>query len=159
MGRADRRRHEKKQAEKQRMEKKQALQAYERDIQRDGCYDAHKATENDAYYKVIVEKTARKSAIVADDRSEAKKILKEQFDLGYNAARQDLSHHYMKHFYAGTAVALHDTFQFGQKRIARALEALNNVMSYSISSIDLLEECKHKTGITMFDEYINEWQE
>lgn len=84
------------------------------------------------------------------------KDLRKAYDDGYKAAMDQLSGFTMKMLYCATAIALHKLFKFGEERIIRTLDEIQQTMCDEISVQDMFDRCKRETGLDIFNsEYDN----
>lgn len=79
------------------------------------------------------------------------KDLAREYETGYKQARQDLTSFAMMMFYCATAIATHRLFGFGEARITRLLDDIQQIMTEEIGTEDMIERCKRETGIEIED--------
>lgn len=150
MNRADRRKEEKAKKKLEQEQKIQAARQFERDIKRDGIFDASAAMNSPHYMAQVVKQRMTEMAgwerngITKDD-------LKAEYDKGYAAARKDLTTFFMRMFYCAIAISLRRLFRFGEGRILRVLDAVQWTMTEEICTADITKRCKEETGIDIFD--------
>lgn len=77
--------------------------------------------------------------------------LKREYDRGYNAARSDLAGFIMKMMYCAVALSLHKLYGFGEERITRTLDEIQQTMCDEIGVQDMFDRCKRETGMDIFD--------
>jgi len=78
----------------------------------------------------------------------------------YNRGKADATKEYVdkllpyqqKFFYCAAAMASHELFGFGETRILRLLDRVQEIMCEEISTGDIIQRCKAETGIDMFEE-------
>lgn len=73
--------------------------------------------------------------------------LKENYDIGYRTALDEIATFSQKFFYAGAALACRRHLRFGKKRIIRFLENMRNAMLDDFTTIDIIKRCFDETGI------------
>ena len=84
------------------------------------------------------------------------KDLEDEYKRGYDAARHDLTRMTMQFFYSAIAIATHRIFKFGETRIYRLLDAVQQIMCEEITTADIRERCKDETGVDIIlNEYDN----
>lgn len=84
------------------------------------------------------------------------KDLEDEFKRGYDAARSDLTRMTMQFFYSAIAIATHRLFKFGETRIYRLLDAVQQIMCEEITTVDIRARCKEETGVDIIEnEYDN----
>ncbi len=73
--------------------------------------------------------------------------LDREYQRGYKAAQKEMAAFYGKYFFASVAIALHRDFKFGKERIRRVLDAMYEIMTWEITTCDILKRCQDETGI------------
>lgn len=73
--------------------------------------------------------------------------LEKNYDLGYHKGFSDASEPVIKGCYAAVCLALHDLYGFGKERCKKTLEAIDQHMLMSLTSMDAIEEVWEKVGI------------
>ena len=79
------------------------------------------------------------------------KDLKKSYEDGYAQARKELTGFTMRMFYCATGCALHEIHHFGQDRIVRVLDRIQEIMTEEICTQDIIERLKRETGLDIFD--------
>lgn len=140
------RQQRRKAARDDRREMLRAKADFDRDVRRDGIFDAHRALSDTAYMSAVVERRKRqreawdKNGITEDD-------LREQYQRGYAAATKELTEFVMNSFYSSAAIALKRIHGFGEDEILDVLDEMQRVMTEEITSYDLIARCKEETGL------------
>lgn len=80
------------------------------------------------------------------------KDLQREYDTGYKQARKELTSFAMMMFYCATAIAAHRLFGFGETRIARLLDDIQQIMTEEIGTEDIIERCRRETGIDVIED-------
>lgn len=75
------------------------------------------------------------------------KDLEREYDIGYKQARQELTSFAMQMFYCAAAISAHRLFGFGETRITRLLDDIQQIMTEEIGTEDMIERCRRETGI------------
>lgn len=146
MGRAERRRLERKQSREDKKLQAAAALQLERDIKKNGIFNAQTAVTNPHYLgQITQQRLAQKKAMEKNGITEAD--LKAEYEKGYAAARRDLATFTMRMFYSAIAISLHRLFKFGETRIFRVLEDVQWIMTEEICTADIIARCKEETGI------------
>lgn len=146
MGRAERRKQERRQRQEDKKKTVDAARQLERDIKRNGIFAAETAVSNPYYMSQITQKRlAQKRNMEKNGITEAD--LKAEYEKGYAAARSDLSIFYIRMFYSAIAISLHRLFKFGETRIERVLSDVKWIMTEEICTDDILARCHNETGI------------
>lgn len=84
------------------------------------------------------------------------KDLRKAYDDGYKAAHDQLAGFQMKMLYCATAISLHKLFGFGETRIIRTLDEIQQTMCEEICTQDIFDRCKREIGLDIFNsEYDN----
>lgn len=111
-----------------------------------GIFDAKEAVRNPFYLRQVAKqrfdhrKQMEKNGITQED-------LKAEYERGYASARRDLTVFYIHMFYSAIAISLHKLFGFGEKRIVRVLQDVQETMAWEICTDDIIERCREETGI------------
>ena len=117
--RADRRRAQRNAQKEEQLAKQAAARQFEKDVKRDGW---------------------NRNGITKAD-------LDREYQRGYKAAQKEMAAFYGTYFFASVAVALHRDFKFGKERIRRVLDAMYEIMTWEITTCDILKRCQDETGI------------
>ncbi|MFR5794162.1 MAG: hypothetical protein ACLUI3_00380 [Christensenellales bacterium] len=121
--RADRRRAQRDAQKEEQLAKQAAARQFEKDVRRDGIFDAKAAWQNPHYMREII--AMRKSERDGWDRNGITKAdLDREYQRGYKAAQKEMAAFYGKYFFASVAITLHRDFKFGKERIRRVLDAM-----------------------------------
>lgn len=75
------------------------------------------------------------------------KDLEENYKKGKHDALAWASEYYQPFFYSAIAIALHREFKFGETRMIRALETVQQIMTEEICTADIIERCRRETGL------------
>lgn len=146
MGRAERRKEERRQRQEDRKKTAEAARQLERDTKRNGIFNAETAVSNPYYMTQITQKRLeQRKAMEKNGITQAD--LKAEYDKGYAAARRDLAVFTMRMFYSAIAISLHRLFKFGETRILRVLDDVQWIMTEEICADDIIARCKSETGI------------
>lgn len=125
MGRAERRREERL---NRKLEMQDAMSAYSRAIiRREAVRNAKKAE-------------LEKNGITTED-------LEQNYKNGYHEALTWATKYYQPFFYSAIAICLHRDLKFGETRMCRFLEAVQQVMLEEISTGDIIERASRETGM------------
>lgn len=144
--RADRRRAQRNAQKEEQLAKQAAARQFEKDVKRDGVFDAKAAWQNPHYMREVI--AMRKSERDGWNRNGITKAnLDREYQRGYKAAQKEMAAFYGKYFFASVAVALHRDFKFGKERIRRVLDAMYEIITWEITTCDILKRCLDETGI------------
>lgn len=84
------------------------------------------------------------------------KDLEDSYNRGVEDGRKEyvsrLAPYQMKFFYSAAGIAAHDLFGFGETRIIRLLDRIQEIMTEEISTGDIIERLKQETGLDIMDE-------
>lgn len=151
MNRAERRAQEQAKARQNREALKAAGKQLEADIRRTGVFDGHRAQKDAAYMTQVALKRLEERK-----RWENKGItpedLKAEYEKGYAAGQKDTIAFDGKFFIAACAIALHRLYGFGETRLARAIDEINQAITEEISLRDIIERMERETGLRMEDD-------
>lgn len=101
---------------------------------------------------IIYKDAAKKAAIARLSRNGiTPKDLEQEYQRGYDAARKELTSFTMRMFYCACGLALHDLYGFGETRIIRTLDRVQEIMTEEICTADIADRLKRETGIEIFD--------
>lgn len=146
MGRAERRRAERRQEKEDRAELKAAALRFQRDVQKDGSFESHYAKNNAAYMvQTIIARAKQREEWNKNGISQADLV--KEYERGYKAASDDLAGFHQKMFYCAIALAAHRLFKFGGRRIIKLLDDVDQIMTEEICTCDIIERCKRETGV------------
>lgn len=108
---------------------------------------------------------AWKKAQIARDQAYIERLTKngitgQDLDDAYVRGRKEATKEYadkllpyqQKFFYCAAALASHELFGFGETRIIRLLDRVQQIMCEEISTGDIIERCKAETGVDLFEE-------
>lgn len=125
MGRAERRREERRQKHEEVMDR------------------------HSAYAQAIVKRDAIRKAKLAEIERNGitNEHLKENYRLGYHDALVWASEYYQPFFYSAIAICAHRDLKFGETRMIRFLESVQQVMIEEISTGDIIERARRETGM------------
>lgn len=146
MSRAERRKQEREQKNADKRATAEAARKFEHDIKKRGIFDAKEAVRNPFYLRQVTKqrleqrKEMEKNGITKED-------LKAEYNRGYATARKDLTVFYVRMFYSAIAISLHKLFGFGETRIVRVLQDVQETMTFEICTGDIIERCREETGI------------
>lgn len=79
------------------------------------------------------------------------KDLENEYQKGYDNARQDLTSFCFQFFYCAAAIASHNLYGFGESRIERLLSEMQRIMEEEISREDIRERCRRETGVDVIE--------
>lgn len=150
MNRQLRRRLERESAKERKTELSRAAEEFNRDVKKNGTFDARKALTNEAYMQQFIQRREKerkeyeRNGITAED-------LEKKFQAGYAAARMDINEFVGNFYSAALAISLHRLYGFGPTRIFKLLEDMTEVMTEEISVHDIAGRLKRETGIDMED--------
>lgn len=119
---------------------------FDRDVRRDGIFDASRAVRDPGYMANAVDQRRRqkenwsKNGITEAD-------LKAEYQRGYASARKDLVDFAMSSFYASIAIALHRRHGFDEDQITDVLDDVQQIMTEEITVHDLVNRCREETGL------------
>lgn len=86
--------------------------------------------------------------------------LKVNYEKGYNAGFRDASQPTIQGCFAAVCLALNEIHGFGRKRLCRVLNAIDQHMTLSLSSMEAIEEVYEKIGLRIdFNEAFDRVQE
>lgn len=146
MSREERRKQERAQRQIGREERLYASRRLRSDIRRDGIFDAQTAEQNEQYMNLVLAQRLERAKQMARNGI-TEEDLKKAYDDGYHASRKELTRFAMQMFYSAAALALHRLHGFGEKRIYRVLDAIQQTMVEEITTCDILARCKRETGV------------
>lgn len=75
------------------------------------------------------------------------KDLEENYNKGKHDALKWASEYYQPFFYSAIAIVLHRDLKFGETRMVRFLEAVQQIMTEEICTADIIERCRRETGL------------
>lgn len=129
MGRAERRREERRQKHEQVMDR------------------------HSAYARAIVHENAVKKAAIAriEKNGITLKDLEANYQKGYHDALAWASEYYQPFFYSAIAICAKRDLKFGTTRIQRMLDAVKQLLIEELCTGDILERAKRETGMDIKD--------
>lgn len=155
MNRKERRRTEKETNRQNRQAAKFAEQQLVRDIKRDGVFDSAAALNNPHYMEQVrLRRLAQREKWAQNGITKAD--LDAAYQEGYSAAKKNLTGFTMRMFYAAIGISLHRLFRFGENRIIRVLDDVQQIMTEEICTDDIIARLKAETGVDVItDGYDN----
>lgn len=102
-----------------------------------------------AYARSIVRRAEQKQARYEklEKNGITVKDLEENYKRGKHDAFTWASEYYQPYFYSAIAIALHRDLKFGETRMIRFLEAVQQIMTEEICTADIIERCRRETGL------------
>lgn len=76
-------------------------------------------------------------------------MLKANYDLGYKEGFQAAAEPVVRGIYAAVCLALNDLHGFGQKRCADVLRCLDDHLTYTLTSTDLIDDVWERMGLKL----------
>lgn len=103
--------------------------------------------------KAIVRRDAAKQAAIErlSRNGITPKDLENEYRRGYDTARKELTSFTMRMFYCAAALAAHELHGFGERRIIRLLDRIQQIMTEEICTADITQRLRRETGIDIFD--------
>ena len=150
MNRQLRRKLERESAKEREKELERAAKEFDKDVKKNGTFDARKVLGNEAYMQQFIQKRVKecegyaRNGITAED-------LENKYKAGYAAARMDINEFVGNFYSAALAISLHRLYGFGANRIFRVLEDMTQVMLEEISVEEIAVRLKQETGLDMED--------
>lgn len=115
-----------------------------RGLMLDGAAERAKAiVRRDAAKQAAIERLSRNGITPKD--------LENEYRRGYDDARKDLTAFTMRMFYCAAALAARELHGFGEQRIIRLLNRIQQIMTEEICTADIAERLRRETGIDIFD--------
>lgn len=152
MGNRESRRQEQRERQRQeRQERKAAGQQFERDMRTGGDFNAQRALADPNYMAQVIEYRKRQRQ-EWEKNGIRKEDLDREYDRGFRAGQRELTSYYSNYFFASVAIALKREFRFGEGRIRRVMEAMKEIMTWEITTCDILDRCMRETGIEIREE-------
>lgn len=146
MGRAERRREEKRQAHEARMAAASAEAAVMKSYMKSGTYDAPRALKDNAYMNAIKNHRAKLEERWAQNGI-TREDMKKEYERGYEDATRDIERRTSEFYFAAMCIVLHRDFKFGKTRLCNAMQNLYNVMVSELTNEDIRVRCKRETGV------------
>lgn len=78
--------------------------------------------------------------------------LEKEYGKGYRKAHTEITAFQMRMFYCATALALHELYGFGETRLLRTLDRIQEIMTDEICTADIIERLKRETGLDVKEE-------
>lgn len=134
--RADRRRAQRNAQKEEQLAKQAAARQFEKDVKRDGVFDARAAWQNPHYMREVI--AMRKSERDGWNRNGITKAdLDREYQRGYKAAQKEMAAFYGKYFFASVAVALCAASGFQVRQRADSPGAGRNVRDHDVGDHDM----------------------
>lgn len=115
-----------------------------RGLMLDGAAERAKAiVRRDAAKQAAIERLSRNGITPKD--------LENEYKRGYDDASHDLTGFAMRMFYCAAALAAHELHGFGERRIIRLLDRIQQIMTEEICTADITQRLRRETGIDIFD--------
>lgn len=146
MNRQQRRAEQRLNASQERNAQKKAALQYKRDMKSKGIINAERALEDPHYMsQVVAAEVQRRKRMEQNGITEAD--LKAEFEKGYKSGRYDACTYWQDFFYSAIMIALKRRYKFGETRLLRALEDIQQIMTEEITTCDIVERCRRETGL------------
>lgn len=101
------------------------------------------------YAKMVVDRANAKNAMIARMEQNGITIadLERNYEKGYTAGFNAASEPMYRMMMAAICLALNDLHGFGKKRLKDVLQAVDQKVLYSLTSVELVDEVFEKTGL------------
>ena len=149
MNRAERRKAEKQIRHEDSMNKELVMK-----IAQEGLVSEPRWKREDSYKRAVIAAQVKQRENM-ERNGITKADLEKEFKAGYNAATKEITRFSMQMFYCAGACALKRLFGFGEKRILRTLDLIQEIMEEEITTTDMMQRCKDETGIDIIENEYN----